>query len=247
VRGYDALTYGEATAEAFDRMVEAVGMPSPDAAVERLAELAGDGRALELGPATGRVAIPLAARGVPVHAIEISPAMAERLAAKDGGSAVQVTLGNFEDVDVEETFRLVFAVAHTFFSLVTQDAQVRCFQNVARRLDPEGVFVLEAWVPDPAQIGRGALVGPVATAADELVLVVKSYDAHNQLLEGHHVEFRNGDVTLYPEVVRYAWPTELDLMARLAGMRLRSRWADWSGKPFDRGSRVHVSIYELDR
>jgi SAM-dependent methyltransferase len=245
MRGYESRTYGDRNAEVFDRMIDAVGIPPPDDAVNVLAELARAGRALELGAGTGRIAIPLAAQGVPVAAVEISEAMASRLAAKPGGDAVEMTIGDFADVPVDGPFALIYAVGHTFFSLLTQGSQIECFRNVARKLERDGTFVIEAWVPDPRQLAAGHFTSPIATATDFIVLASKYYDTMNQLLIGHHIEIRDDAVRLYPEVVRYAWPNELDLMAQLAGMRVRERWSDWNRGVFTGRSSLHVTLYEL--
>lgn len=245
MRDYTAETYGAWNASVFDRIVELIGVPPPDAVVERLKELAHGGAALELGVGTGRVAIPLAAAGVDVTAIEISQEMIDRLESKPGSESVRVVKGDFADACSGSTFSVIYAVGHTFFSLLTQDEQVRCFENVAKCLALHGVFVIETWIPDPGQIAARTLINPVVVTPDTLVLAIKYYDRARQLLIGHHLEFHNGKTAIYPEVVRYAAPTELDLMARIAGLRVRERHAGWNGEPFTAQSQFHVSVYEL--
>lgn len=234
----DDPTYGEACAEVYDQWFGAC----EEAAVDRLAELAGSGRVLELGIGSGLLALPLAARGVDLSGIDLSPAMVAKLRAKPGGAAIPVTLGSFADVGVEGEFALVFVAYNTFFALPTQDEQVRCFQNVARHLAPGGAFVLEAFVPQSGNFTGGLKV--TAVTADRVGLKVSEHDPVGQRLKSQHVVIRNGEVRLYPVEVRYAWPAELDLMARLAGLRLRHRWSDWNRTGIGPGSARHVSVYE---
>ena len=214
------------------------------ATVAFLAERAGGGAALELAIGTGRIALPLAATGLPVDGVDLSPQMVARLRAKPGGDRLAVTLGNFADVPVEGRYRLVYVVYNTLFNLLTQDEQVRCFQNVAAHLDDDGVFVIEAFVP--AWLHRlrdGRYVDAERVEVDRVRLDVARHDPVAQLLDESHVELSAGGIRLFPIVTRYAWPAELDLMARLAGLRLRERWGGWSGEPFTADSRDHVSVY----
>jgi len=183
--------------------------------IDVLASLAGTGRALELGTGTGLVAIPLAARGVRVHGIEASQAMLDRMRAKPGGADIPVTLGDFTDVVVDGEYALVYIVSSTLYGLLTQAAQVACVRNAAARLGPGGVFVVEGFIPDPARCNAA------------------------QLLTGQRVV----GMRQYPVEVRYVWPSELDLMAQLAGLRLRERWRDWHRAAYT-GTGGHVSIYE---
>ena len=215
-----------------------------EAPVGVLEELAGGGRALELGIGTGMVALPLAARGVEVHGIDASPEMVAALRAKPGGETLPVTMGDFAEVSVEGEFSLVYVVYNTLFALQTQEEQVRCFRNVAARLAPGGSFVVEAFVPDLAQLSAGRGVRLLHIADDRVGIRVFEHDPVGQKLRSRHVVFNDGGTRVFPVEVRYAWPSELDLMARLAGLRLRARWGDWRRGAFDAKSEKHVSVYE---
>jgi SAM-dependent methyltransferase len=231
-------TYNEACAEVYDQWFGSC----EEAAVDLLAELAGTGRVLELGIGSGLLALPLAARGIDLQGIDLSPAMVARLRAKPGGEAIPVTLGNFADVAVQGEFSLIFVAYNTFFALPTQDEQVRCFQNVAAHLTADGVFVLEAFVPQSANFTGGLKV--TAVTDERIGLKVSEHDPVRQRLRSQHVVIRNQEIRLYPVEVRYAWPAELDLMARLAGLRLRHRWSDWNRAEIGPDSQRHVSVYE---
>jgi SAM-dependent methyltransferase len=240
---YRPETYGERIADLYDRMTAV--LPDPADCVDRLAELAGPGPALELGIGTGRVALPLAARGVPVHGIDASAAMVERLRAKPGGEAVAVTLADFTDVPVEGSYRLVYSVFNTFFSLLTQDEQVRCFAAVADRLAPGGAFVLELFVPDPTLHPGGQSVRARHLGLDLVRLDVALHDPAAQRVDFQNVLLTGDGIRLLPGAVRYAWPSELDLMARLAGLRLRDRWGGWRREPYTAStSGLYVAVYE---
>lgn len=215
-----------------------------EAAVDVLEELAGGGRALELGIGTGTVALPLAARGVGVEGIDASAEMVAALRAKPGGEALPVTMGDFADVNVEGEFSLVYVVYNTLFALQTQEEQVRCFRNVAARLAPGGAFLVEAFVPDLSQLSAGQGVRLLHMTDDRVGIRVFQHDPVGQKLRSRHVVFKDGGAQVFPVEVRYAWPAELDLMARLAGLRPRSRWGDWRRAPFDAKSDKHVSVYE---
>jgi len=214
--------------------------------VDFLAELAGTGRALELGIGTGRIALPLAARGVDVYGIELSKAMAARLHKKPGGDGIGVTIGDFATAKVEGnadgTFRLAYLVRNTIMNLTTQAAQVACFQNVAAHLEPGGCFVIEVLVPGLQRLPPGETfqvfhVSDAHWGIDE-------YDVANQGLISHHLRIIDGRLDRQSVPFRYAWPAELDLMAQLAGMQLRDRWAGWNREPFTSESRQHVSVWE---
>ncbi|KUM69809.1 class I SAM-dependent DNA methyltransferase [Streptomyces griseorubiginosus] len=230
-----AATYDESSAAMF--MPEAV-----DPAVAVLAGLAGAGRALELGIGTGRIALPLAGRGVEVHGIELSPAMADRLRAKPGGEAIGVTLGDFATTRAPGTFSVAYLVFNTIMNLTTQDAQVDCFRNVAAHLEPGGTFVIEVTVPQLRRLPPGQNTVPFHVG--ETRLGFDTYDTATQAMASHHVRVVDGRGSFRSIPFRYVWPAELDLMARLAGMRLRDRWADWSGAPFTAESESHVSVWE---
>lgn len=210
-----------------------------------LARLAAGRPALELAIGTGRIALPLAARGVTVDGVDFSEAMVARLRAKPGGDALAVTLGDFADVPVEGTYGLVYLVYNTLFNLLTQDDQVRCFVNVAAHLAGGGVFVVEAFTPSWLhRLRDDQYVDAEAVGAGEVTFDVGRHDPVAQLLDESHVTLTARGIRLAPIVCRYAWPSELDLMARIAGLRLRERWGGWSGEPFEAGSRRHVSVYE---
>lgn len=238
---YSKKTYGERIAGIYDEWY----ISFEEAAVTTLSQLAGNGRALELGIGTGRLALPLRARGVAIEGVDASPAMVEKLRAKPGGEAISVTLGNFADVEVDGRFSLIFVAFNTFFALLTQAEQVRCFENVAGHLEPGGVFVIEAFVPDLARYSSGRqTLRTLRVSEDEVHLDATLLDPVNQQLTSQHVVLSEQGTRLYPVRLRYAWPAELDLMARLAGLRLRERWGDWQQGKFTADSGRHVSVYE---
>jgi SAM-dependent methyltransferase len=229
-----AARYDESEAETFaPSAVEPV--------VELLAELAGDGRALELGIGTGRIALPLAERGVPVHGIELSSAMVERLRAKPGGD-IEVTIGDFATTRVEGAFAVVYLVFNTIMNLTTQREQVACFRNAAAHLAPGGCFVVETGLPDIRRLPPGETLR--AFRADDTGWGVDEFDVAAQRVTSHHLELADGEVHRVSIPFRYVWPSELDLMAELAGMRLRERWGGWAREPFTSESRSHVSVWE---
>ena len=230
-----AARYDESAADMFDPAVV-------DPAVDFLVELARSGRALELGIGTGRIALPLAQRGVPVHGIEMSNAMVARLRAKPGGEDIGVTIGDFATTTVDGTFSLAYLVFNTISNLTTQAAQVACFRNVAAHLEPGGCFVIEVGIPGlqrlpPGETARVFHISETRWGIDE-------FDVANQGLTSHHFEIVEGRVERNSVPFRYTWPSELDLMAELAGMRLRDRWSGWKREPFTSDSRKHVSVWE---
>jgi hypothetical protein len=239
---YSPSTYGDRIADVYDAW-PAVPTDAEEAAAF-LAELAGEGPALELGIGTGRIALPLAGRGVEVHGIDASAAMVAKLKEKPGGDAISVTIGDFADVPVEATYKLIFVAFNTFFALLTQEDQVRCFANVAAHLNEDGVFVVQAFVPDVTLYNRGSRVASQSVSADTVVIDVGELDMATQQVTAQHLVIQEGSVKLYPVKLRFAYPPELDLMARLAGLRLRERWADWKRAPFAASSGQHVSMYE---
>jgi SAM-dependent methyltransferase len=239
MEGYGPQTYGERAADLYDEWHR--DLPGLDDCVERLAELAGPGPVLELGIGTGRVALPLVQRGLEVHGIDSSPAMLAKLRAKPGGDRVRTVVGDMAEVAVAASYSLVFAVFNTLFALMSQDEQVRCFANVAGRLADGGVFVVEAFVPDP---GGGQAVRPLRVTVDSVLFAVSRQDPVAQRIDAQQVLLGPRGVQLVPGVLRYAWPAELDLMARLAGLRLRERWGGWRREPFTADSPTHVSVYE---
>jgi SAM-dependent methyltransferase len=230
-----AASYDESSGEMFER---AVVQP----AVDLLADLAGSGRALELGIGTGRIALPLAQRGVPVHGIDMSRAMVARLRAKPGSHPIGVTIGDFATTRVDGTFSVAYLVFNTIMNLTTQETQVACFRNVAAHLEPGGCFVIEVAIPDlrilpPGQTAVPFHVSPTKWAFD-------AYDVATQAMSSNYIEVVDGRGEYTSIPFRYVWPAELDLMAQLAGLRLRERWAGWKREPFTSESRQHVSIWE---
>ena len=234
-----AATYDETAGELFDPAVV-------ERTVALLAELAGTGRALELGSGTGRIALPLAARGVEVHGIELSRAMTARLRGKPGGEGIGVTIGDFAtakvDGQADGTFRLAYLVRNTIMNLTTQAAQVACFRNVAAHLEPGGRFVIEVLVPGLQRLPPGETFQVFHVSDSHWG--IDEYDVANQRLTSHHLRILDGRLDRQSIPFRYAWPAELDLMAQLAGMRLRDRWAGWKREPFTSDSRQHVSVWE---
>lgn len=242
MRDFGYATYGDAIARVYDEWFG--DLPGTQQAIETLAELAGDGPVLELGVGTGRLAIPLAEQGLKVVGIDASRAMAERLAGKPGGDRVQVALGNFAEVPVEGRFRLIFVAFNTFFGLLSQEEQATCFGNVADHLTEEGLFVLEAFVPDPGRFNRGQRVETTAVERDWVRLTLSRHDPLGQRVQTQHIRLSAEGVELFPLQIRYAWPSELDLMARMAGLQLRDRWSGWTRETFTAQSHGHVSVYE---
>jgi SAM-dependent methyltransferase len=243
VNSYGPATYGDHIAGIYDQYVDpAVGATTP-LAVAFLAELVGSGRALELGIGTGRVAVPLAERGVQVHGIDASQAMLDRLRAKPGAETIHVTPGDFAEVAVEGKFELIYVVFNTFFALLEQEQQVRCFSNVAAHLSDNGVFVIEAFVPDPTLYDRGQRLSAARVDADRVQLDASRIDPVSQRVISQHILVGAEGIMLLPVQLRYAWPSELDLMARLAGLSLRARFGSWQAEAFTAASPSHVSIY----
>ena len=230
-----AARYDESAAEMFDPAVV-------DPVIDLLVEIAGSGRALELGIGTGRIALPLAQRGVPVHGIELSKAMVARLRAKPGGEDIGVTIGDFATATVDGPFSAAYLVFNTILNLTTQSAQVACFRNVAAHLEPGGCFAIEVGVPELQRLPPGETL--CAFHVSETRWGFDEYDVAVQGLTSHHFEIVDGRVERHSLPFRYAWPSELDLMAQLAGMRLRERWGGWKREPFTSDSRNHVSVWE---
>ena len=241
------MSFGEDVAETYDDVQRFSKTPSRSdraAAVAFLEKQADGGSALELAIGTGWIALPLAARGIRVDGVDISPAMVERLRAKPGGEQISVTIGDFADVPVPSNYRLIFVVANTLFNLLTQDDQVRCFENVAAHLTDDGSFVIEAFHPGYLyRLRDHQYVDAEAVEVDEVRLDVARHDPVKQLLEESHVSLSRDGVRLNPIVTRYAWPSELDLMARIAGLRLKERWGGWDREPFTSTRSNSVSVY----
>ena len=235
--------FGERVAERYDESSADMFEPAVvDPVVDFLADLAGSGAALELGIGTGRIALPLAQRGIRVHGIDLSEAMVARLRAKPGVEDIEVTMGDFATTRVEGTFSVAYLVFNTIHNLTTQDEQVACFQNVAAHLEPGGCFVIEVGVPQLQRLPPGETIR--AFDVSETHLGFDEYDVASQGLISHHYSVVDGKLELHSVPFRYVWPAELDLMARLAGMSLRERWSDWNREPFTSESRKHVSVWE---
>ena len=215
-----------------------------DPVVDFLAGLAGEGRALELGIGTGRIALPLAERGVAVHGIDLSEAMVARLRAKPGGDAVGVTIGDFATTKVEGTFKLAYLVYNTIQNLTTQHAQIACFENVAAHLEPGGCFVIEVGLPDLQRLPFGERIRVFNFSETHVGL--DEYDVASQGLVSHHYTRTTEGTFKYSwGPFRYVWPSELDLMARMAGMRPRERWSGWKREPFTSTSEKIVGVWEI--
>ena len=243
MQDYDASTYGENIAEVYDEWYAKYARASTDSVVEFLAALAGKGPVLELAIGTGRVALPLAARGLEVHGIDASPAMVAKLRAKPGGDRIPVTIGDFADVGVAGEYSLIFVVFNTIFALLTQEDQIRCFRNVAGHLSNNGSFVVEAFVPDLQRFDRNQRFALEGIDPDQVRLEASQHDPASQSVVSRHIVVSEQGVKFYPLKIRYAWPSELDLIARLAGLQLRERWGGWRREPFNAFSASHVSVY----
>jgi SAM-dependent methyltransferase len=233
--------FGEEIAARYDERSTST-VEDVDLIVDFLEAVAGDGSVLEFGIGTGRIALPFAERGVAVTGIDLSEAMVTRLRAKPGGDQLDVTVGDFARTRVDGSFSLVYLVANTIMNLTTQDEQVACFENAAAHLEPGGRFVIEVIVPGWQRLPPGERfqvfdVGPKHVGFDEI-------DVVTQASFSHHYWIEDGRVTVFSPPFRYVWPSELDLMARIAGMSLRERWGGWSREPFTAESRKHVSVWE---
>jgi SAM-dependent methyltransferase len=241
MEGWGPATYGDRIAAVYDSFYGET--LDTESAVETLAELASGGPVLELAIGTGRLALPLAARGLEVHGIDASERMVAELRAKPGGEAIPVTNGNFADVPVEGSYHLVFIAFNTLFALLSQEDQVRCFVNVARHLTDEGVFVVEAFFPDLARFDRDQRTQTTWVDSGRVMIDASRHMPIEQRVDSQHVVITDEGTKLYPVSVRYAFPSELDLMARLAGLDLRARWGNWRRDPFTAESGRHVSVY----
>ena len=235
--------FGERVAARYDESYSDMFEPSVvDAVVEVLAGLAGGGRALELGIGTGRIALPLARRGVAVHGIDLSRAMIARLRAKPGGKAIGVTIGDFATARADGMFTVAFLVFNTIMNLTTQAAQVASFRNVAAHLEPGGCFVIEVMIPDLRRLPAGQNIVPFHVSPTRWAFDV--YDIATQTMSSNYVDITGSRGEYRSTPFRYVWPAELDLMAQLAGLQLRERWAGWAREAFTSESRKHVSIWE---
>lgn len=248
----DAATYGDAVADSYDELCSRVGWLQSEDTVAFLAGLAAGGPALELGIGTGRVAIPLQVRGIDVTGIDASERMISRFQRKPESHAIRVVADDFSSSKLQGSFKLVYIVFNTFCQLTSQEQQVSCFANVARWLQPGGAFVVEAFIPTPPSVGQTDGQLTVWNVSDKTVDIgARRYDAATQGYVEQHMYFDGATVRLDSNRGREAWPSELDLMARLAGLQLGERWGGWRREPFTSDSRSHVSVYRwpdsLDR
>jgi SAM-dependent methyltransferase len=210
--------------------------------VDFLADFVGTGAALEFGIGTGRIALPLSRRGVLVHGIELSPDMVAELQTKPGARGISVTVGDFASTTVDRTFSLAYLIRNTIMNLTTQDEQVSCFRNASAHLEPGGCFVIEVMVPELRRLPPGETVHAFAVTPTHLGF--EEYEIANQIAYSHHYWSVDGRLEVMSAPFRYVWPSELDLMARLAGMTLRDRWSNWARDPFTGESRAHVSVWQ---
>jgi SAM-dependent methyltransferase len=236
----DPAFYGDRWADVYDEHHRSL---DPATAVDFLAGLAGGGPVLELAIGTGRVALPLAERGLVVEGVDASAAMVARLRAKPGGESIKVAIGDMADVPVSGPFRLVYLVFNTLFGLLTAERQADCFGNVARVLGAGGAFVIECFVPDLARFDRGQRMQALDVTEDSASFELSRHDAARQLVTTQIVTLAEHGMRMRPVAIRYCWPSELDLMARQAGLQLTERYADWNRRPFDSASGGHVSVY----
>lgn len=235
--------FGERVAERYDASTAEMFEPAVvEATVCFLADLARDGAALELGIGTGRIAVPLSQRGVRVHGIDLSSAMVSKLRAKPGAERITVTLGDFATTAVAGTFKVAYLLFNTIMNLTKQDEQVACFRNVASHLEPGGCFVVEVSIPDLQRLPPGETVRPFTVSPTRLGF--DEYEVASQGLTSHHYTVEDGRLDVASVPFRYVWPSELDLMARLAGMTMRERWSGWEHEPFTSDSTKHVSVWE---
>ena len=241
MEGYGPATYGDRIADVYDSFYEET-LDTPGA-VDTLAELAAGGRVLELAIGTGRLALPLVQRGLEVHGVDASERMVEKLRAKPDGDGIPVTMGDFADVPVEGSYSLIFIAFNTLFALLTQEAQLRCFANVARHLTDEGLFVIEAFFPDLARFDRDQRAQATWVDPARVMLDASRHNAVDQRVDSQHIVITEEGTKLYPVSIRYAFPSELDLMARLAALELRERWDSWTREPFTGKTGRHVSVY----
>ena len=237
---YSEDTYGERIADVYDQWYSEFD-PS---AIQTLAELAHGGKVLELGIGTGRIAVPLLKTGLAVHGIDASESMVAKLRAKPGGDRIAIKMGNFVEISIEGQFTLIYVVFNTFYSLLTQEEQIRCFKNVAEHLTSDGVFVIEAFVPDLKRFTSGQAIRLNRIEVNEVQIDVSQIEPDAQIVTSQHIVLTELGARLYPVKLRYVWPVEMDLMARLSQMRLKERWSDWGKSQFTADSVKHISVYE---
>ncbi|MEL7040637.1 MAG: class I SAM-dependent methyltransferase [Pseudomonadota bacterium] len=237
---FTAATFGELYADEYDDLHDP---GTTEESVALIGELAGSETMLELAIGTGRMALPLAAKGHQISGIDGSAEMLDKLKAKPGGSQIPTLLGDFADVGLPGPFGFVFLVFNTLFNLTSQADQIRCFENVAARLVPGGRFLIETFVPDLTGFENHQRVRPLHVGGHSVAFEIARHDPVRQVLEMQRVRIKGGSTTLHPLPMRYAWPAEIDLMAQLAGLDLDSRWGGWQREPFTANSEMHVSVY----
>ncbi len=239
MRSYQKETYGERIADVYDEWYESYDPMM----IKTLGELAQKGSALELGVGTGRIALPLQEAGIKIYGIDASESMLAILRAKHGGDAITVIIGDFAEMPVEGKFDLVYVVFNTFFALLTQDEQIRCFHNAAKHLKPGGVFVLEGFVPDLTRFTGKQALRTVSIADQAVRIDASQVDLASQTITSQHIVLTETGVQFYPVKLRFAWPSELDIMARLVSLKLLNRWSNWDKSPFTSDSTKHISVY----
>lgn len=237
---YSDETYGETIAGIYDEWYS----DFDPLAIQTLAELANGGMALELGIGTGRIALPLLKAGITVQGIDASESMVAKLQEKPGGKNIPVTMGNFADVQVDGRYTLIYVMFNTFYALLTQEDQIRCFQNVARHLTPDGVFVVEAFVPDLKRFTGGQAMRAIRVGDHEAQIDISLIELEKQIITSQHMLIQEQGTSFYPVKIRYVWPSEMDLMARLSQLSLRERWSDWRKSQFTYESGKHISVYK---
>ena len=241
MKNYHESTYGDQIAEIYDEFYSDYDLAS----VELLAELAGKGPALELGIGTGRIALPLYEKGVRVQGIDASEAMVSKMRAKPKGAEIEVHSGSFAEFKIDQRFQLIYVVFNTFFGLLTQEEQVRCFEVVSEHLTPDGRFLIEAFVPDPCRFVDYQTVRAITLEQNLVQLDVSQFDPVAQIVTSQHTILSTDGIRFHPVRLRFAWPSELDLMARIVGLSLRHRWGSWSREAFGRHSQKHISVYGI--
>lgn len=239
MKNYDDSTYGDQIAEIYDEFYS----DYDPASVELLADLAGSGSTLELGIGTGRIALPLHEKGVQVQGIDASEAMLSKLRSKPNGSEVEVFTGSFAEFKLDKRFQLIYVVFNTFFNLTTQEEQVGCFKAVRENLSTDGVFLMEVFVPNPCRFVDYQTVRAIDLAEERVRLEISQLDPIAQQVTSQHTLISKDGVSFHPVRLRYAWPSELDLMAQIAGLSLRHRWGSWSKAEFGKHSQAHISVY----
>ncbi len=244
MKTYGPDSFGKLNADDYDELHDP---GTTDEAVATLAELCGAGEVLEFAIGTGRVALPLAARGIKIEGIDASPEMIAKLREKPGGQQIPVTIANMADFSLGKTFDFAFLIFNTLFNLTTQDDQKRCFQTAAAHLKPGGAFLIEAFVPDLSRYPGNQSVRVRSVTENGVTLETAIHDPVRQVVEHQYVRLGSTGTRLIPLPMRYAWPSEIDLMAELAGFKLECRWADWERRPFTGDSTMHVSLYRLRR